>query len=109
MNKNAKETMSLAAFARKHSVNRKTVSRWRDAGYVVMAGDKVDVARSEKLPAGRPAVHNGGRARGPTAEDGPDMSLADHIVGYERWERASEPHVAAIYAAIIADLRKLPS
>jgi hypothetical protein len=94
------------------TLSRTTVQRWRDAGYVVMTGNRVDIARSEKLLAERPAVDRGGVAKGPTAETGCsddwDWDLATVIADYEalrdRCQRA-----AAIYAAIIADLDELPT
>lgn len=65
MNDQVPALISLAAFARMHSVSKPTVSGWRRRGYLIFApdGKRVDVARSNERLANRPAVHRGGVAR----------------------------------------------
>lgn len=41
--------MSIAAFADYINVSRQTIHRWKDAGYIVMDGRWVNVARTEEL------------------------------------------------------------
>jgi hypothetical protein len=55
--------LSLAAFARLHAVSKPCVSGWRKRGYLVLRGDEVDVAASNKRLADRPDVHHGGPAK----------------------------------------------
>lgn len=40
--------MSQADYARWHAVSRTSVNKWKDAGHLTMAGDKVDVAASDR-------------------------------------------------------------
>lgn len=42
------ETMTQADFARRHDVSRKTVTKWKQTGLVVMAGESVDVEASDQ-------------------------------------------------------------
>jgi hypothetical protein len=74
MAKKAKETMSLSDFARKHGVDRKTATRWRQAGHIVPATGPVDVAASERRLAERPAQNRGGFAKGPHADEAASSS-----------------------------------
>jgi hypothetical protein len=69
MAENAEKSMSLSDFARKHHVSRKTATRWRAAGLVVPSVGPVDVEKSEKRLAERPAQNRGGFAKGPHAPD----------------------------------------
>lgn len=108
----AEEIMTLAAFARKHHVSRKTVSRWRGAGYLVTRNGRVCVAESERRLAERPAEYRGGRTRGPTAEtpctDEPDFDLPAVIADYESL-RAHCRRAVDVYDEIIEDLCALPA
>ncbi|GAA0595575.1 hypothetical protein [Caenispirillum bisanense] len=45
--------MSQADFSRRHGVSRKTVTQWKEAGYLTLAGGKVDVEASEATLAAR--------------------------------------------------------
>ncbi|MCW0206013.1 MAG: hypothetical protein OJK14_02880 [Achromobacter sp.] len=40
--------MSQADYARWHAVSRTSVNKWKEAGHLTMAGDKVDVAASDR-------------------------------------------------------------
>jgi hypothetical protein len=61
--------MTLTAFAEKWGVDYSTAKRWRKDGLVVPAHGPVDVAKSEKRLAERPAQNRGGFAKGPIADD----------------------------------------
>lgn len=53
--------VSQAQFARLHGVSRKTVTLWKQRGYVLMTtGGQVDVAASNKMLRGRPKCYRGG-------------------------------------------------
>lgn len=41
------ELLSLAQYARRHGVNRSTVTRWKQAGLLVMRGEMVDATSSD--------------------------------------------------------------
>jgi hypothetical protein len=99
------ENMSLSAFAKRHSVARKTATRLRQAGYVVPATGPVDVERSEKLLAERPAESQGGHAKGPTAES--RTVLAEHIARYQQF-RDAHARAVAVYDCILEELRAVP-
>jgi hypothetical protein len=59
------KTVSLAEFSRLRGVSRKTVSVWRQKGWLVTAKDgRVEVAASVARLAQRPAVYRGGRTKG---------------------------------------------
>ncbi|MBP2233447.1 hypothetical protein J2847_006785 [Azospirillum agricola] len=45
-------TMSQADYARWHDVSRTSVNKWKEAGHLTMAGDKVDVAASDRCLSG---------------------------------------------------------
>jgi hypothetical protein len=55
--------VTLAAFARLHSVSKPCVTGWRKRGYLVLRGNEVDVAASNARLASRPDVHHGGPAK----------------------------------------------
>lgn len=60
------KTMTLSAFARHRGVSRQTVWNWQRAGLVVTGdGGAVDVAKTERLLAERPAVRKGGAVKQP--------------------------------------------
>ena len=106
MDKILENTTSCAAFARRHGVSKTTVRRWRDAGYVVPTTGPVDVARSEKLLAGRPAESRGGLAKGPTADG---SRLAYWITLFTREGETEGGEWAIVCRNIVAALRKFPS
>jgi hypothetical protein len=57
-------TESKAAFARRHGVNRSTVSKWEAKGHLVMtANGLVEVEQSEQRLTGRPAHYRGGTSK----------------------------------------------
>jgi hypothetical protein len=68
--KRKQQTMSWLQFGRRHGVSQQTISRWRTAGFVVLADDgHIDVAASDARLAARPRRYRGGRCAGPAADD----------------------------------------
>lgn len=71
-------TISQAEFARTMGVNRSTVSRWREAGRLVMIGDQVDLEASRNMLArssgGRDDVKS--RLANEKAEEGANLPEA---------------------------------
>ena len=61
---------TIAAFARRRGVCRRTVEKWRTRGLVVMVGDRVDVERSERALAERPQRYRGGEIGGNLRRNG---------------------------------------
>ena len=58
------QELSQADFARLQSVSRKTVSTWKQQGYIVFTpGGLVDVPASNLKLRGRPDVNRGGVTR----------------------------------------------
>jgi hypothetical protein len=55
--------VSQAEFARLMGVAPKTATVWKQRGYLVLHGDKVDVAASKARLAERPDTYRGGKAR----------------------------------------------
>jgi len=54
--------MRQAAFAPYRCVSRKTVTKWKSRGLLVLKGDLVDVAASDSALDARPLINRGGVA-----------------------------------------------
>lgn len=78
------EFINQAGFARMHQVTRKSVTKWKSRGLVVVTADgRVDVAKSNALLAQRPAVYRGGvtGGHGPKGPSKPAVSASDSRKG----------------------------
>jgi hypothetical protein len=68
--KRKQETMSWRQYQARHNISAQTISRWRAAGYVVLADDgHIDVAISDARLASRPRRFRGGVCSGPATDD----------------------------------------
>jgi hypothetical protein len=70
------ETCTLAEFARRRGVSRKTTTTWKQRGWLTMRGNLVDVAASTKNLATRPEVYRGGRTNRDSTNGAAEMEAA---------------------------------
>jgi hypothetical protein len=75
------ELVTLAEFARRRGVSRKTTSMWKAKGWLVLRDGRVDVAASTALLNQRPPTYRGGHTnRGHTVDGATAMAEArEHL------------------------------
>jgi hypothetical protein len=119
------ETMTMAAYARRHGVSKVTVGKWLKRGALRMAGELVDVAASDQRLAGRPARYRGGAAKDKsrpaakaakkpkalvdslTRKEAANAELAELRLARERGEWISRAEIWEMWSQIMVAVRQM--